>query len=308
MPTAREVKNRIRGVKNIMQVTRALEAVSASKVRRATQSVLATRSYTTNAWEILLNIAGSASPGMALHPLLDVRSKAPESITIILITGDRGLAGAYNSNILRVARQFAARSGLATQWVAVGRKGRDSLIRSRSNVIAEFTPMPPRPAVADISPIAQLVMDDYLSGKTDEVYLAYTDFVNTLTQKPVIQRLLPLTPMTPNQLAVADYLKKPPTVTLAKGQIYEYEPNANAILDEIVPKFTVMVIYQALLEALASEHSSRMVAMRNATDSAKDLVTGLQLVYNKARQAGITSEILDIVGGVEALRTQLGQN
>jgi len=151
-------------------------------------------------------------------------------------------------------------------------------------------------------------MDDYLAGKTDEVYLAYTDFVNTLTQKPVIQRLLPLTPMAPEQLAVADYLKKPPIVSITKGQVYEYEPNANAILDEIVPKFTVMVVYQALLEALASEHSSRMVAMRNATDSAKDLVTGLQLVYIKARQAGITSEILDIVGGVEALRNQLGQN
>ena len=137
MPTAREVKNRIRGVKNIMQVTRALEAVSASKVRRATQAVLATRSYTTNAWEILLNIAGSASPGMALHPLLDPRSKPAESITIILLTGDRGLAGAYNSNILRVARLFAARSGVPVRWVAVGRKGRDSLIRSRSNVIAD---------------------------------------------------------------------------------------------------------------------------------------------------------------------------
>ena len=308
MPTAREVKNRIRGVKNIMQVTRALEAVSASKVRRATQAVLATRSYTTNAWEILLNIAGSASPGMALHPLLDPRSKPVESITIVLITGDRGLAGAYNSNILRVARLFAARSGVPVRWVAVGRKGRDSLIRSRSNVIAEFTPMPARPLIHDISPVAQLVMDDYLAGKTDDVYLAYTDFVNTLTQKPVIQRLLPLTPMSPEALAVADYLKKPPTVTLTKGQIYEYEPDATAILNEIVPKFTVMVMYQALLEALASEHSSRMVAMRNATDSAKDLVTGLQLVYNKARQAGITSEILDIVGGVEALRSKLGQN
>src|SRR5579859_2744640 len=137
MPTAREVKRRIRGVKNIMQVTRALEAVSASKVRRATAAVARTRSYTNNAWEILLNIAGTAAPGMPLHPLLDVRKEKPDSITIILITGDRGLAGAYNSNIIRVARQFGRRMGVHTRWVAVGRKGRDSLIRSRDDVVAE---------------------------------------------------------------------------------------------------------------------------------------------------------------------------
>jgi len=304
MPTAREVKRRIRGVKNIMQVTRALEAVSASKVRRATAAVARTRSYTNNAWEILLNIAGTAAPGMPLHPLLDVRKDKPDSITIILITGDRGLAGAYNSNIIRVARQFGPRMGVHTRWVAVGRKGRDSLIRSRDDVVAEFTGLPTTPTVRDVGPISQLVIDDYLNGKTGEVYLAYTDFVNTLTQRPTIQRLLPLTPVDIQKLGGMDYLKRPPEVTVKKGQVYEYEPDAATILAEIVPKFTVMVIYQAILEASASEQSARMVAMRNATESAGELSDSLVLVYNKARQAGITSEILDIVGGVEALRKQ----
>lgn len=303
MASAREVKRRMKSIKNIMQVTRALEAVSASKVRRATQAVMGSRAYTDHAWEVLLNIAGSATSGASLHPLLDVPKTKPTAITILLITGDRGLAGAYNTNVIRVARHFAARHNVPIRWVAVGRKGRDILIRMRQNVIAEFTGLPPRPSAADVGPVAQVLMEDYLSGNTGEVYIAYTDFINSLTQKPSVQRLLPLTPMNTEGMTGLDYLKKPAAVTTSGKQQYEYEPSAAAILEEIVPKFTVMVIYQALLEALASEHSARMVAMRNASDSADDLITTYQLAYNKARQMGITSEILDIVGGAEALKT-----
>ncbi len=303
MATAREVKRRMKSVKNIMQVTRALEAVSASKVRRATAAVTDSREYTDRAWEMLLNIAGTAAPGTSLHPLIDARKEKPKALTILLITGDRGLAGAYNSNIIRVARHFAKRMQLPIRWVAVGRKGRDILLRAKENVIAEFSNLPPRPSSSDVRPIAQVLIEDYLSGKTDEVFIAYTSFVNTLTQKPSMQRVLPLTPMDTDGLVGMDYLKKAPEVTTQKGLQYEYEPSPEGILSDIVPKFTVMVIYQALLEAIASEHSARMVAMRNASDNAETLVGDLQLAYNKARQAGITGEILDIVGGVEALRT-----
>ncbi len=303
MASAREVKRRMKSVKNIMQVTRALEAVSASKVRRATQAVMGSRAYTDHAWDVLLNIAGSATPGTALHPLLDVRKTKPNAITILLITGDRGLAGAYNTNVIRVARHFAARQNVPIRWVAVGRKGRDILLRMKQNVIAEFTNLPPRPSASDMGPIAQVLMEDYLSEQTGEVYIAFTDFINSLTQKPSIQRLLPLTPMDTTGMVGMDYLKKPSVAVSGSNLQYEYEPSASAILDEIVPKFTVMVIYQALLEALASEHSARMVAMRNASDSANDLISTYQLAYNKARQMGITSEILDIVGGAEALKT-----
>jgi len=281
-------------------VTRALEAVSASKVRRATQAVLSSRAYTDQAWEMLLNIAGTAAPGTALHPMLDVKKKKPEALTILLITADRGSAGAYNSNIIRVARHFAARMYLPVRWVAVGRKGRDILLRARENVIAEFSYLPPRPSPADVRPITQILTEDYLSGRTDEVFIASTQFINALTQKPTLQRLLPLTPMDTQGMVGMDYFKQLPTVT-TKGLQYEYEPSAAGILEEIVPKFTVMLVYQALLEAIASEHSARMVAMRNASENAGTLIEELQLTYNKARQAGITGEILDIVGGVEAL-------
>jgi F-type H+-transporting ATPase subunit gamma len=295
----------MKSVKNIMQVTRALEATSASKVRRATQAVMASRAYTDKAYEILVNLAGTATPGAALHPMLDAQKDPPKNITIILITADRGLAGAYNSNMIRTARLFANKMGLPVRWVAVGRKGRDILLRSGAQVIGEFTGMPARPTARDVRPVVQLVTEDYLKGETGEVYIAYTDYVNSITQRPRVMRLLPLSPnVTMQGMVDADYMKKLPQPGEGSGsnQQYEYEPSASAILEEIVPKFVQMIVLQSVLEAQASEHAARMVAMRNASDSAKDLVSDLQLAYNKARQMSITSEILDIVGGAEAIK------
>jgi F-type H+-transporting ATPase subunit gamma len=302
MATAREVKRRMKSVKNIMQVTRALEATSASKVRKAVQAVQASRAYTDKAYEILITLAGTATPGSTLHPLLDAKKEPPKNITIMLVTADRGLAGAYNSNVIRVARNFADRHKLPIRWVAVGRKGRDLLLRAHADVVGEFTQLPARLTARDISPIVQLVTEDYLKGTTDEVFIAYTDFVNTLTQRPRILRLLPLSPSAASDSMDAEYVKQLPTATEGKGQQYEYEPSATAILEAIVPKFVQMIVLQSILESQASEHSARMVAMRNASDNAKDLVGALQLQYNKARQMSITSEILDIVGGAEAIK------
>lgn len=302
MPSTREVRNRIRSVKNIAQITRAMEAQAASNVRRSQARVLASRAYAEKAWEILLNVQAS-SQGGPLHPLLTPREQI-RNVKIILITSDRGLAGAYNTNITRVARRFGDRLGKSVQYVTVGRKGRDSLIRGRENVVAEFSNLPATPTIADISPIARVSIDDFLSGTVDEVFIAYTDFVNMLTQRPVVLRLLPLTPYHTDDQAVSDYVKDVPAVTTG-GRDYEYEPGPAAILDEIVPRFTILQLYQAVLESQASEYAARMVAMRNASENTAALVEDLTLAYNKARQAAITNEILDIVGGAEALQSSI---
>jgi F-type H+-transporting ATPase subunit gamma len=302
MATAREIQKRIRSVKNISQITRALEAVSASRVRRAQARVLASRAFAEKAWEILLNVqAGSA--GQTLHPLLEERSDI-KNVMIVLVTSDRGLAGAFNTNIIRVASRFSERLGKPTQFVTIGRKGRDSLVRAGYNVVAEFSGLPSEPSIADIAPAARLAIDSFLSGEVDDVFIAYTDYINTLTQRPVVLGWLPLIPHTIEDQVAAEFIKDVPPVT-GGGASYDYEPGPEAILQEIVPRFTELQLYQAMLESLASEHSARMVAMRNASDNASQLVEDLTLEFNKARQSAITAEILDIVGGTEALQSAM---
>ncbi|MFN8529882.1 MAG: ATP synthase F1 subunit gamma [Anaerolineae bacterium] len=305
MPSTREIRKRIRSIKNIAQITRALEASSASRVRKAQSRVLASRAFAEKAWEILLNVQNAGGQGAALHPLLTPREEV-KTIKIVLITSDRGLAGAFNANIIRSARRFAERLGKPVEWVAVGKKGRDSLIRAGQKVAAEFSDISMEPSLATVSPIARETIDDFLSGNVDEVFVAYTDFVNTLTQRPVVSRLLPLIPYQTDDQVAAEYIKNAPQVS-SGGKDYEYEPNPAAILDEIVPRFTLLQLYQALLESQASEHSARMVAMRNASDNAAGLIEDYTLVYNKARQAAITNEILDIVGGAQALQASLDE-
>jgi len=303
MPSARDIKKRIRSVKNISQITRALETVSASRVRRAQARVLASRAFSEKAWEILLNVQSTVAKGAPLHPLLTSRSEIKQTM-IVLITSDRGLAGAFNSNIIRVAQRFAQRLNKPVRYVTMGRKGRDSLIRAGANVIAEFSDMPADPTIATISPIARLAIDEFLNESVDQVFIAYTDFINTLTQRPVVLSWLPLIPYHTDDQVMGEIIKHVPEVSSGQS-IYEYEPSAAGILDEIVPRFTELQLYQALLESQASEHSARMVAMRNASDNASQLMADLTLVYNKARQAAITAEILDIVGGANALQASI---
>ncbi|HYO88419.1 MAG TPA: ATP synthase F1 subunit gamma [Candidatus Limnocylindrales bacterium] len=302
MPTAREVKKRIRSIKNIGQITRALEAVSASRVRKAQQRVVASRAYAEKSWEILLNVQGSSAKGVPLYPLMTPRTEVRRAM-IILVTSDRGLAGAFNTNMLRAARRFGERLGVPVEYISLGRKGRDSLVRAREKLDAEYS-NPAEPSVRTIAPIALQATDAFLSGTVDEVFIAYTDFKNTLTQQPRVLRLLPLMPYHSSDHLLADLIKEAPQVS-AGNLVYEYEPTAEGILAEIVPRFVQLQLYQAVLESQASEHSARMVAMRNASDNAAGLAEDLTLVYNKARQSGITSEILDIVGGAEALRASM---
>lgn len=293
MATAREIKRRIRSIKNISKVTGALEAVSASKVRRAQNQALASRAYTEAAYEMLREMAVYESSDIA-HPLLEERENKRKSL-IILITSDRGLAGPYNSNITRRAVAFAQKLPTQVEYLTIGYKGRDTLLRRGDHIVAEFPGVPGTPSILDIAAINRVALDDFLVGGYDEVYVAFTRFINTLNQQPVVERLLPLRP-------------RPEDVERAREQVggmhavLAFEPNIEAVLEEVLPRFTEVLLFQAVVEALASEHSARMVAMRNATENANALVDDLTLRFNKARQLAITSEMLDIVGGAEALQ------
>jgi F-type H+-transporting ATPase subunit gamma len=300
MPNARELKKRIRSVKNIAQIARAQEADAATKVRRSQARALASRAYAEKAWEILLNVQNASAGSGDSHPLLTERDTI-NNIMIVLVTSDRGLAGAFNTNIIRAANRFADRLGKPVKWITIGKKGRDSMVRARANVVAEFTKIAQNPTLADIRPATQIAIDEFLSGRVDDVFIAYTDFINTLTQRPVVRGWLPLIPHKIEDAIAAEYVKDVPALSGTR-QDYEFEPNPQAILDEIVPRFTELQLYQAVLESQASEHSARMVAMRSAADNASQLSTDLTLLYNKARQSAITAEILDIVGGAEALQ------
>lgn len=293
MASAREMRLRIRSVKNISQVTRALETVSASKVRKAIGAVTATRSYATKAWQVLTHVA--EQPGRdTLHPLL-VQRKSVNNTLVVVITGDRGLAGAYNSNVIRFVASRFDNNPVPVKFIAVGRKGRDLLFRRRKNVMADFSNLPAAPTFADVSAIGRLAVDEFMKGEVDEVFLVYTDFVNMARQITTVKKLLPLELV--GEGLVEDFSQQHNGPHAA----YEYEPDMNELLDEIIPRFTALQVYQAILESQASEHAARMIAMRNATDNAKELVGALQLAYNKVRQQTITNDILDIVGGAEAL-------
>lgn len=288
MPTPREIRRRIRSVRNTSQITRAMEMVSASKMRRAQQHVMATRPYAERIATMIGDVASAASAEeRAQFPLLVERPIRRSAV--ILITSDKGLAGAFNSNIIRRAARFVTDErpeGLQdTEIIAVGRRGRDFFSRSRGGVAASFGPTPDQPSITVIRPIVQRAIDDFVSGNVDAVYLIYTQFVNTLRQVPQVRRVLPI------------------EIPEGAGEVREYimEPSPQAVLGALLPRYVEVLVYQALLESLASEHSARMVAMRNATQNARDLVTQLTLTYNRARQAQITQEVSEIAAGAAAL-------
>jgi F-type H+-transporting ATPase subunit gamma len=294
MTTAREVRLRIRSVKNIAQVTRALQAVSASKVRKAMQAVIRTRPYATKAWQVLTHIA--EQPGReSLHPLLTRREEI-RSVLVVLVTGDRGLAGAFTTNIVRFTLEQFNEYPVPVRFITVGRKGRDLMRRQGKKIIADRSNLPPDPTFGNVSEIGYIAVEEFLAAQCDEVYLVYTDFINMVTQIPTMKKMLPLE-IGEAEDRVQDFARSERGLAAS----YIYEPGQSQILDEIIPRFTALQVYHAVLESLASEHAARMVAMKNATDSATELAGGLQLEYNKARQQGITNEMLDIAGGAEAL-------
>jgi F-type H+-transporting ATPase subunit gamma len=292
MSSAREMRLRIQSVKNIAQVTKALETVSASKVRRATNAYQAAKPYADKAWKLLVHLA--RQPGRSsTHPLLQERTRV-NKLLVVVVSSDRGLSGAYNNNILRYTLEYFSDIDLPVSYVAVGRKGRDMLIRRRKNVIADFSNLPPAPTFTDVSAIGRLIVDDFLGGLYDQVFIAYTEFISILRQTPVITKLLPLEVVYSEEAASLN-------ATHPTHSVFTYEPEENMILGQIVPRFTAVQIFRCILSAAASEHAARMIAMRNATENAQELMGLLQLDYNKARQQTITNEMLDITTGAEAL-------
>jgi F-type H+-transporting ATPase subunit gamma len=292
MANAREVKQRIKSVKNISQVTRALHAVSASKVRKAIDQLEDTRHYSIKAWQVLQHIAEQPDRS-SLHPML-VKHPIVKNIIAIVISGDRGLAGAYNSNLIRTVELWNKSVEIPIKYITVGKRGRDQLLRRKREIMAEFSNLPAQPSYNDISPVGRIAIDKFLDDEVDEVYLIYTQFINRMNHQPVVKKLLPLE--TGGDERVKSFEETEP---LIGG--YIFEPDQKSILDEIIPRFTTLQVFQAVIESLASEHSARMVAMKNATDNATALADALQLDYNNARQQAITNEMLDIVGGAEAI-------
>jgi F-type H+-transporting ATPase subunit gamma len=287
MASTREIRRRIRSIKNIAKVTKAMETVAASKMRKAQQQVLATRPYAEKSWEVLTYLARLRRSNAAEQPLLQERPVL--KIGLLLITGDRGLAGAYNANILRkAATQITEweKAEVQVNLITVGKKGRDWMLRHGPPLLAEFTGLSDRPTSNDVAPVANILIEDFVVGQFDAVYMAYTEFHSTLRQDPVVRKLLPITPAEPTTPTTADYI---------------FEPDPQTILNEVLRGLTELQILQAVYESIASEQSARMVAMRNATEAANDLIGQLTLSYNKARQEAITKELLDIVGGASAL-------
>ena len=284
MATIREIRRRIKSVQNTAKVTKAMEMVAASKMRRAQERTMAARPYAEKMQQVLADLAAQHRSGEEVHPLLQQREV--NRIALIHITPDRGLCGGLVANINRSVASFILEQNVPITTVVVGRKGRDFMNRSGQEVRAEFTQLGDRPSIVDIQPITHIVIDDYTNGLIDEVYVSYTRFVNTMNQQPVLWRLLPV---------------EPTAIEPGQNVEYIYEPSPAEVLAELLPRYVEKELYHVILEAVASEQSARMVAMRSATDNAKEIVEELTITYNKVRQEMVTKELLDIVGGVAAL-------
>jgi len=283
----REYKRRIRSVKNMQQITKAMKMVAAAKLRRAQERAEASRPYTETLQGTLARLAAVAYD--VRHPLLDTREEV-RKVGYVVITADRGLCGAFNTNVIRAATTAMAQDQRNVQHgvIAVGNRGRD-FFRKRGGVDAEFVNLGDNPSYADAREIGRYIMNAYENEELDEVYLVYGRFINVLRQVPTVEKILPLEP--PQQ-----------EETEEKYVDYIYEPSAEDILLTLLPRYIGSQIYHALLESKASELGARMTAMSNATENAGEIIDNLTLEMNKVRQASITDEILDIVGGAEALK------
>jgi F-type H+-transporting ATPase subunit gamma len=288
MPSLKDIRGRIGSVRNIAQITRAMEMVAASRMKRAQDAILAARPYSDELRAALSRVA--AVVGEEIDPLLARRPV--RRVALVVITTDRGLVGALNANAIRATLRYvserASDDGTQVSLITVGRKGRDALRRSGIPIAAHFAQLGTKPGFSDITPLARLVVEDFLDGTYDEIDLVYSSFVSTLVQRPEVQQLLPIAQ--PKQESGE-----------AENDEYLFEPSPEAVLSRLLPHFVAVDIYRAVLENNASEQSAQMIAMRNATDNAHELIEDLTLVYNKTRQATITREMIEIASGAEAL-------
>jgi F-type H+-transporting ATPase subunit gamma len=302
MPSTREIRRRITSAKNVSQITRAMEMVAASRMRRAQLAVQAGRPYARKISEVMHSLAErlSGSQDDAIPPLL--ASRPIKNSAVILISGDRGLAGALNTNVIRRAQRFInAEAQVPVSIIAMGKKGRDFMIRTGRPVTAEFIGLGDRPLVKDIYPVARVASEEFLSGRVDAVYIIYTDFKNTLTQIPTVYRLLPVDAGEAGEEGSLPGDDSDVVGGEESKTEFIFEPSQREVLEALVPRYVEVRLYQAYLEHVASFQSAQMVAMRNATENAKEMISELTLAYNKLRQANITREIIEVSSGAAAL-------
>jgi len=294
MPSLKEIRGRIGSVRNIAQITRAMEMMSASRMKRAQDAILAARPYADELHAALARVASAV--GEEVDPLLARRPI--RRIGLIVMTSDRGLAGALDSNTVRAALRYISEHApseggggpVEVTAVTIGRKGRDQLRRAGVPIAAHFQRFGDRPGFADVTPVARLVVDDYLAGTYDEISVVYPAFESTLSQHPDVLTILPVRQPEDQSAEEAE-----------RNDEYLFEPSPEAVMSRLLPHYVAIDLYRAVLEANASEQSARMIAMRNATDNANELIDDLTLVYNKTRQATITREMIEIASGAEAL-------
>jgi F-type H+-transporting ATPase subunit gamma len=293
MPSARQIRTRIRTAKNIQQITKAMKMVAAARLKKAQERVQSARPYSEKMREAMASL--SAAGGSVSHPLLETRPV--NRIGILVVSADRGLCGSYSTNLLKKVAELLRTGGVDggaivpenSRLVLVGRKGQTFFRRRNYPIVGEYTLNMTNTSFSEAQAIARQVRELYVSGEVDVVYLVYTKFLSALTQRPMVQQLLPI---------VSDDIADAPT----GNEDYIYEPDAGSLFGRILPRYVDTLIYQALIEAVASEHGSRMTAMSSATDNAGKMISGLTLALNRARQAAITKEIAEIVGGADALK------
>ncbi len=310
MASTKEISRRIKSVSSTKKITKAMEMVAAAKMRKAIEAVLKTRTYANLSWELVLRLAKTADGNLEIsHPLLTTRTEI-KKVAIVLITSNRGMCGAYNAAIINKTKESIKKRDTETEFILVGKKG-TTLYNQNYKVAAEFEKSDLLNNSKEVFPIINLVISDYLSGKYDKILVAYTDFINPAKQIPRVKQLLPLEfKETDSYLGLVGQDPKigiTPELINSKiekhldGNDCTFEPNSVEVLDLMIPRLLEIQLLQAFLEANASEHSSRMTAMHQATEAASDMVSELTLFYNKARQAGITSEIAEISAGANAL-------
>lgn len=294
MPSTRDLRRRIKSIKNTSQITKAMQMVAAAKMRKAQNAALAGRPYT----ELLNQMLGNLQKDVSdfTHPLMEVRPV--KKTAVLIISTDKGLCGALNTNLLREVLPYNKET---THYVSAGRKGAQFVHRTRRTLKAEFT-CKDAPEFIEARAISRLLQEQFLSGEVDKVDVLFTNFVSTIRQEPTIRQLLPIVEI---QKLDADLVDKDKNVTVDKSGSnhveFAYEPTASAVMGSLMPHYLNYLLFQFMLEAKASEHSSRMVAMKNATDNAKQLIKDLTLEYNKVRQAAITSELLEITTAAMAM-------
>jgi F-type H+-transporting ATPase subunit gamma len=283
MANTQDIRRRIKSIRNTAQITKAMQMVAASKMRKAQQHALAGRPYAELMNRVLTSLKGRTDP--LLHPLLQVRPARKE--LVLVVSTDKGLAGALNTNLMREAMTFDAAK---TVYVSAGRKARQFIVRGRRELLASFE-LKDAPTIVETKLIARFCLEKFLTGEVDKVTVLYTHFINTISQKALAQTLLPISQFPPPSAAKSGTAEEQSADPLLG---YIFEPSAEAVLDFMLPYYVQYQVYQMILDARASEHSARMVAMKNATDNANQFIKDLTLEYNKMRQASITTELLEI--------------